>query len=425
MLKLHIDKLALTGQGQGEADGKTVLAWNALPGEDVMVEEFRRKRGRIEGVAREIITPSSDRIGAKEPDHYLSCSPWQIMRWEAENEWKKKLALEAFADEGVSLPDGEIEIVTDGDRQYHYRNKMEYSFTLNDNGDIDLAFFERGRGGLRPIGACHLAHPEINKTANLVLEWLNNMPVSEELAKSLIIRSNLKGETIAGLFVTEYYRFPDMPKLENDFLGFHIYYSRPESPASTPDKLIYSEGQDWLEEEIAGIKLRYGLLSFFQVNAPVFANTLETIADWIPEGKTLVDFFSGVGTISLPLHAKYKKCVLVDENKEACDMARTNIYENDIKNAEVIYERAEKMVEKIKKDRMIIFDPPRPGLHPKIIRRVLEEKPKRIIYLSCNVATQAYDSALLQEFYGIKFIRLYNYFPRTPHLESLVILTRK
>ena len=111
--------------------------------------------------------------------------------------------------------------------------------------------------------------------AKNIINWLNNQPISDEICKSLVIRSNLRGETIAALFITEYYQFPGLPKLSEDFIGFHIYYSRPESPASTPDKLIYSEGQDWLEEEIKEIKLRYGLLSFFQVNVPVFIKALD------------------------------------------------------------------------------------------------------------------------------------------------------
>ena len=151
---------------------------------------------------------------------------------------------------------------------------------------------------------------------------------------------------------------------------------------------------------------------------------MDEITNWLTGKDSVIDYYSGVGAIGLPLNGRYKKSVLVDDSREAYELACRNIYENNIANAEVRHSRSENITELIKKDGVIIFDPPRPGLHNKIISRVLEEKPRRIIYLSCNVASQAYDINLLKDIYTMKFIRLYNFFPRTPHIESLTVLDR-
>jgi 23S rRNA (uracil-5-)-methyltransferase RumA len=424
MINVKIEKLTLSGQGLGYYEGKEALVWNALPGEEVEVEKIWKKQGRLEGVASKIIKTSPDRQDPKEPDHYLSCSPWQILSWEKENEWKEKIAADIFSRAGVNLPEKELKIITEGSKQFHYRNKMEYSFTLDDIGDISLAFFKRGQQQMVPIAACHLAHTNIIQRAQSILSWLNANPVSDEMCKSLIVRSNSKEETIAALFITEYFNFPELPQLSEQFRGFHIYYSRGESPASTPDKLIYSEGEDYLLERISGKKLKFGLLSFFQVHPPIFEKVLEDIEPWLDPKRTLVDFYSGVGAISLPLYGKYKKAILVDESREAIQFARENISAHGFKKCEAKRERSENITNVISKHRQTIFDPPRPGLHPKIIKKVLEEKPFRIIYLSCNLETQAKDIKELRAEYKVSFFQIYNFFPRTPHIEGLCVLDR-
>ena len=418
-----IEKLDISGAGIGECDNRTAYVYNALPGEEVEFRVFKKRRGRFEGIATKIAKISPDRIEAKEPEHYQSCSPWQIMSTEAEKRFKLELSKETYSSVGLVLPK-EFELLGT-DKNYHYRNKMEYSFTLDEMCDLSYAFFQRGRRLLTPIAACHLGSTAINETAERVLKWLNDNPISDEIIKSLVVRSNMTGETIVALFLSEHFNLPELPKLDEQLVGFHVYYSRPESPASTPDKLIYSEGSAYLTETIKGVKLRFGALSFFQINVPVFEIALGDIEPWLEGAKRVLDFYSGVGTISLPLHSKYKSAVLVDESRESIQYAKENIEANNLKNCEAILERSEKMTDLFQKGDTVILDPPRPGLHKKVVSRLVDVEPARIIYLSCNIKTQAENLKELKKYYDIKFARVYNFFPRTPHIEGLVVLDRK
>jgi tRNA/tmRNA/rRNA uracil-C5-methylase (TrmA/RlmC/RlmD family) len=210
--------------------------------------------------------------------------------------------------------------------------------------------------------------------------------------------------------------------LPSECLGFEIYFSTPKSPASVPTKLCLQQGQSFLLAELLGKKLKFGLLSFFQVNIPLFNLALDDIARFLDKDKELVDFYSGVGAIGLPLSGFCQKVHLVDNNEEAIAYARDNIALNKISNAEATCLPAEKITELITGDRIIIVDPPRAGMHKKVVEELLLKKPPRIIYLSCNLSTQARDIELLQESYDLKLVKLYNFFPRTPHIEALIVL---
>jgi 23S rRNA (uracil1939-C5)-methyltransferase len=158
---------------------------------------------------------------------------------------------------------------------------------------------------------------------------------------------------------------------------------------------------------------------------PIFRQALRDIYSFLTNNEKIVDFYSGVGLISLPIAAKNKKITLVDVNREAIEFARENIKINNLTNCEAVCSSAESVVDFITSDKTIIFDPPRAGLDKIIIERIIEMLPEKIIYLSCDPATQARDLGKLKDFYNIKFFKLYNFFPRTPHIESLIILFKK
>jgi len=462
MQKLKIEKLVEGGQGIAHENNQIFFVWEVLPGEEIEAETINKRKGIYEARAVNILKPSPHRIAPTE-NHFLSCSPWQIMDFEYENKIKKEITVETFkriggitvgADPCVCPNAGEhggspLQIATDS-IQFGYRNKMEFSFVTKDDGKISLAFFGRGQKKKNAIDGCELASPVINKTAKKILDWINENQLTERNLKSLIIRSNKKGEAIAGLFIKDKLNLDCRGLIhqaheanKNKFVGFALYYSTHKSPASVITETLYQEGQDFLVEEIAGTKLKYGINSFFQVNVPVFEQALEDVSESVgtglapvqkrqPQGLPLqiIDFYSGVGTIGLSIansvgNSHGCSVQLVESNEEAVDFAKQNIELNKIRNVKAILAPAEKALDYIKEDSIIVFDPPRAGLHQKIVDRILEAQPKKIIYLSCNVATQARDIGLLKEAYNIKFIKLYNFFPRTPHIESLCVLEVK
>jgi len=423
-IRLQMEKMVFGGQCLGRYENKVFFVWNALPGEDVEVELTKNKKDFAEGMAVKIITPSPHRLPPKE-NHFMVCSPWQIMDWEEENRWKREICLETYVKIGGLPKETELGVVMTEENQYRYRNKMEYSFAVKDN-KISLGFFERGERKHISIEGCDLAEEGINDTAKVVLDWINKEKIPIRSLKSLIIRSNNQKQTIAALFIKDELPFASYPKLSDNFLGFHLYYSDHRCPASRPDKLLHTDGQDYLIADLNNTKMKYGLLSFFQINIPIFSQALKDISGFLDKDKTVVDYYSGVGAIGLPLAKFCRDIVFVDNNREAIAYAKENIKLNSLGNkcrAELC--PAEKITELIKKDKIIIFDPPRAGLHEDVVKKILEEKPEKIIYLSCNVSTHARDIKLLSGDYEIKFLKLYNFFPRTPHVESLCVMTRK
>jgi len=422
-MNLTIEKLVFGGQGLARHDGKVYFVWNALPGEEVEVEIVKESKNFSEAVATKIIKKSPHRLVPTE-DHFLSCSAWQIMDFESENEWKKITAKEVYQKfSGLTLDDS-LEIVSDEKSQINYRNKMEYHFIESD-GEIKFAFFERGGAFLVPLeGSCFLANKEIEKAGKFILAWLNGIKAPVKALKTLILRFD--GEKVlAGLVIREKIKFASMPEIGDDLAGLHIFFADPQKPSNwLPNKLKFV-GKEFLTAKINNRNLNYGLLSFFQVNENIFYQALEDISNFVDEDSQIVDFYSGVGTIGLGINKKIKSGVLVEVNPEAVKFAKENITKNKIKNFKAVCAQAEKALEYITKDKTIIFDPVRAGLHPNIIKKVLEEKPGKIIYLSCDPATQARDLKQLSAIYSVKFFKLYNFFPRTPHIEALVVLELK
>lgn len=419
-MKVKIEKLVFGGAGLGHIDdGRVIFVWNALPGEEVEFELIKKEKTHWEGVATKILKVSPARLEPKEP-HFLSCSPWQIMTQEEENKWKIEMAKEMYK-KLSNLEIEKLEIVGD-ENIWGYRNKMEYSFVESD-GTIGLSFFGRGTKTRQLIEPCELANSEINRVAKLILAWINKHKIPMRSLKAMILRSNLQNQVIATLFIKDKLEFKDFPVLDKSFIGFQLFYSTHKSPASVPTALLYKVGQDYLVESVLGAPLKYGIFSFFQINVPVFEMALVDIGKFLDKDKSVIDFYSGVGSICLSLYNMYKSAVLVDNCEEAIEYAGENIWGRG--NVQARCMPAERVTELIESDKILIVDPPRAGLHEKVIERILEQKPARVIYLSCNLSTQARDIKSLSETYKAVFTKLYNFFPRTPHVEGLVVLEIK
>lgn len=417
-----IEKLVFGGQGLGRLNGKVAFVWNALPGETVEVEIIQNKKTHIEAVAKKMLVSSSARQSPSE-DHFLSCSPWQIISYEEENRWKKDIAIETYTKFGNFTPE-EMDIVVP-DESLHYRNKIEYSFAERPDGTIAYAFFERGKHRREPIDGCLLTDRAIANTATTILEWINRHRIPIRSLKSLILRSNRAGETIAGLFIKDKLSFSDLPISPSPCRGFRLFYSTHKSPASVPTAILAEDGQDYLEEIIRGKTLRYGLFSFFQIHLPIFEQALNDISAHIDHKQPFLDYYGGVGTIGIALGNHNTNLTIVDSNTEAIKFATHNVSKNQFTRAKTLAAPAEKMIDIITSNATLMLDPPRAGLHEYVTKKILETRPRQIVYLSCNIATHARDLARLMDVYQLSFLRTYNFFPRTPHIEGLAILAKK
>ena len=388
---IKFTKIIGGGRALGELEnGKKVLAWGVLPGEVADIKQIKNKSGFIEGVATNIKQSCPERVNPQDEDSYLSTSPWQILDFASEQHYKAA--------------------------------KIEFSWWWDtDLNQLDLAFFRRSTKGKIPVTKTSLAPNAINQKAINVRNILRNRGTSGRDLKTLLIRCSRHGQTAAQLYV----KTEDFPKLSEDEFkkseldSLEIIYSNPKSPASIITKRLQKWGIEALQDEILNTRFNYATEGFFQINLPVYEQALLDMKSWINHDINVVDLYSGVGSIGLTIGGN--NVTLVEINENAVREMQKNIKILG-KNAKAILAPSEKALEYISKDSLIIVDPPRAGLHKDVIDKLISEKPKRIIYLSCNPVTQARDIAKLSEKYGIKAHRGYNFFPKTPHIEHLAIL---
>ena len=406
---IKTEKVIPGGQGLGTGeDGKKIFFWNALPGETVTEYTVTKNKSHYqEAIATKISHPSKFRVEPKD-ECYLSTSPWQIIDYTYELKLKQELVTELFCEHHINIDTPEI--FTDSN-DFYYRNKMEYAlYWDHDTAKIHLAFHQRGSHRKIPIKSSSIERPEIFKRATEIINDLNKNHDEARRYQSLLLRCNQKGEVSGGLY-KNHQPHPVFPNLTDTILGHEYSYS--------PN-------------------------GFFQINLPVYEMALKEIKKHIVTDEVL-DLYAGVGTIGLST-APTKNLTLVECDKFAfgelsknCDRfsigssegvrlglaPRSAPEEELIENPTAILDKSENIISYIKNNQTIILDPPRSGCDQKLINKLNEIKPIKIIYLSCNPATQARDVALLLENYHIEDIKTFNFFPHTPHIENLVILTQK
>ena len=355
------------------------------------------------------------------------------------------------------------------------------------SGDtLDLAFFRRGSKGKIVVDGTSLARPEINNLARAIRDLLRHKRVAARQLKTLLIRCDQSGSCVWQLYVKD--RLPEIITADEaaklPAQGGEIIYSDPRSPASRITERLARFGNTILTDTILGIPFRYACEGFFQVNIPVYEQALRDMQQWTgrdysdqqrvisqkksgqhreskqhgssnsfsegfafpakarqerqldqlaarrPEekdvcetGEPTLDLYAGVGTIGLTIGGG--NVTLVEINADAVREMQRNIAELDRTDARAVLAPSEQALDYITDKEIVIVDPPRAGLHPDVVATLLQKLPPRIIYLSCNPVTQARDVALLQQSYQIAWHRGYNFFPRTPHIEHLIILDKK
>ena len=381
---IKVEKIIPGGQALGTMPtGKKIFFWNALPGENVIeYKTLKSKSSFEEALATKIENESPFRIAPKD-ECFLSTSPWQIMDYSYELKLKQELIVEFFREHQISIETSEI--LTDG-RDYEYRNKMEYSlFWDNEENIIKPAFHVRGSHNKMVINQSSIERPEIFNRMREIINDLNARHEEARKYQTLLLRCDQNGEVSGGLF-------------EN----------------GKPHPVF-----DNLTDSILGQKYSYSPNGFFQINLPVYEMALTEIKKHITTDKVL-DLYSGVGTIGLSV-ARDKDLTLVEVDKSAFKELQNNT--SGLNNVRGILDKSENVTNYLDSNQTVILDPPRAGCDKKLIDKILEVNPKKVIYLSCNPATQARDVKMLLEKYHIEEIKTFNFFPHTPHIENLVVLS--
>ena len=429
---IQLEKIVGGGQALGTLDdGRKAFVWGGLPGETVTIRITKKKSHFVEGVVTEVLTASPERITPRNPESYLSTSPWQIMPLASEQHYKAALIEEAFELHDIVLPEP-IDVFCD-DVPYGYRNKVELSWYSDSAPDgtetLDLAFFRRGSKGKIIVDGTSLARPEINQLARQVRDLLRTKQVTARQLKTLLIRCDQAGNCVWQLYTKDCLGDVMSPDEATALSaqGGEIIYSDPRSPASRITERLACFGDPVLQDTILGVPFRYATEGFFQVNLPVYEQALRDMQRFaqVQDGtsRPTLDLYAGVGTIGLTIGSD--NVTLVEINADAVREMQRNIHQlGRTSQTKAVLAPSEQALEHITGDALIILDPPRAGLHADVITKLLAAQPQRILYLSCNPVTQARDVALLATHYGITYHRGYNFFPRTPHSEHLVVLDR-
>ncbi|MBQ3430571.1 class I SAM-dependent RNA methyltransferase [Candidatus Saccharibacteria bacterium] len=385
--EILVEKIVPGGQALGTISGKKIFLWNALPGETVKTLLLTKEKSSfLEGIALDIENPSPSRVTPKDPC-YLSTSPWQIFDYSFELTEKRLLVLESLREEKIPLENLEISPVKTDGKEWHYRNKMEYSlFWDNEKNCIFPGFHVRGTHKKLKVAKSSIERPELFETAKTIISSLNSAHEPARNYQSLLLRCDQKGTVSGGL-----------------------YKNHAPHPSFSP-----------LSDSLLGKTYSYSPNGFFQINLPVYELALKEIKSYIKTEKVL-DLYSGVGSIGLSV-ASDKSLTLVESNKDAFSELEKNCAK--IKTATPVLSKSEEALSFISPEETVILDPPRAGCDKKLIEKLLEEVPEKIIYLSCNPSTQARDLKHLLKSYDIEKISPYNFFPKTPHIENLVILSR-
>ncbi len=388
MNNIKIDKFIPGGQSIGALpSGKKAMLWGALPGELITEYEVTKEKSTyLEAIAVKI-SQSSPRRVAPLDDCYLATSPWQILNYNYELESKHELLLEIFRQQKIPLDDVKIAEVQTDNRDFYYRNKMEYALYY-DHADqqIHLAFRARGTHRKIIVNQSSLERPEIWQRAQAIIAEMNQRGDEARNYQSLLLRCSQDGQVSGGL-----------------------------TPNGRKHPVF-----DNLQDNILDRSYSYSPNGFFQINLPVYELALREIARHITTSKVL-DLYAGVGTIGLSV-ARDRELTLVE-----CDKSAYRELENNCRNtaAHPVLAKSEDALDYIQSDQTVIVDPPRAGCFSTVIEKFLAAEPPIIIYLSCNPITQARDIAALLPKYRITKVVPYNFFPRTPHLENLVILEHK
>jgi 23S rRNA (uracil1939-C5)-methyltransferase len=439
-LDLRIDSLAYGGAGVARADGYVVFVRDAVPGDRVRARITKRKRAYAEARAVELIEPSAERIPPV-ADH--PGAPWQVLPYERQLEVKAEQVADALKRIG-HLEGFELEPIVPAVEQWRYRNKLEYSFGTADDGTLVCGFHAPGSWErIVHVEDCLLASERGNAARRAALEWCRGKGLraydrrgQEGLLRNLVVREGRRTGEIQVRLVTSDERV-DLDGFAEAVGADSVMWTRAagvgETTVGGASEVLH--GTEAIEEEltVAGRDLRFRLSAeaFFQTNTEMAERLYGTAVEFagLQGWERVYDLFCGIGTIGLAVAPRAGEVWGLEIVEEAIADAIANARRNEIANARFfagdVRLALRDLAEQAGRPDVLVVDPPRAGLSAKIVRRIIETAPKRIVYVSCNPTTLAPNAAQLVEAgWELKRVRPVDMFPQTPHIECVALLER-
>ncbi|MDR0195960.1 MAG: 23S rRNA (uracil(1939)-C(5))-methyltransferase RlmD [Myroides sp.] len=440
-------------------DGKVIFIPNVVPGDVVDVQTFKKRKAYYEGKAVKFHKFSEQRI---EPvcEHFGACGgcKWQNMNYTQQLFYKNQEVFNNLKRIGkIELP--EFEPILGSEETLFYRNKMEFSFsnarwlTPEEVASGEEMGKENALGFHIPkmwdkildIKKCHLQQDPSNEIRNEIRRFANennlaffNPREQEGLLRTLMIRTASTGEVM--VMIQFFYDNKQERELLMDFLAERFpmitslqYVINPKANDTIYDQdVVLYKGRDYILEEMEGLKFSINAKSFYQTNSEQAYELYKVTRDYagLTGNEIVYDLYTGTGTIAQFVSKKAGKVIGVEAVPEAIEDAKVNAQRNNITNCEFFVGDMknvfnDEFIATHGQPDVIITDPPRDGMHKDVVDMLLKVAPKRIVYVSCNSATQARDLALMDVKYRVVKVRPVDMFPQTHHVENVVLLELK
>jgi 23S rRNA (uracil1939-C5)-methyltransferase len=443
-LELTIDRLAYGGNGVARLNGFVVFVRRGLPGDTVRARVTKVQRRHAEALATEVVKPSPLRVEAP-CAHYPACGGcrFQDLAYETQVEAKHEQVADALQRiGGVAAPP--LEPIVPAEEIFHYRNKLEYSFTQLEDGPA-LGFHRAGRWDeVLDIEKCWLTTDLGNAIRNAVRDWARGDRLvaydqSEHTGylRHLVVREGRNtGQVLVQLVTAAGEKFDtggfvDTLRQFSEVRSIHWAVNETEAEVTNlPTQLLW--GDEAIEEQLCGLRFRVRPNAFLQTNTKMAERLYGIAREYaaLTGGETVYDLYCGIGTIGLVLAGDALTVWGIEVSEESVACALENAELNGIGNAAFFAGNVGQSLEDLHArsgdPHVVIVDPPRAGLAGKALRRLGEVGAPRVVYVSCNPTTLAADVKRLRDDYGytLRRTRPIDLFPHTPHVESVSLLER-
>ncbi|WP_396151225.1 23S rRNA (uracil(1939)-C(5))-methyltransferase RlmD [Flavobacterium sp.] len=440
-------------------DGRVIFIPNVVPGDVVDVQTFKKRKSYFEGKAIHFHKLSEHRV---EPQckHFGVCGgcKWQNMKYSQQLFYKNNEVFNNLKRIGkIELP--EFEKILGSEKQFFYRNKMEFSFSdsrwlteneIQNNDEIQnrnaLGFhIPKMWDKILDIEKCHLQQDPSNAIRNSIKEFANQNDIPffnarnhEGLLRTLMIRTSSIGEIMVLIqffkedkkqrelvlnFLSE--KFPEITSL------LYVINGKANDTLYDQDIKLF-KGREYILEEMEGLQFSINAKSFYQTNSEQAYELYKITREFagLTGNEIVYDLYTGTGTIAQFVSKKAKKVIGVEAVPEAIADAKQNAKRNNITNCEFFVGdmkdvfNADFIATHGKPD-IIITDPPRDGMHAAVVEQIMKITPEKVVYVSCNSATQARDLALMDSLYKVTRVRPVDMFPQTHHVENVVLLEKR
>ncbi|HOV91693.1 MAG TPA: 23S rRNA (uracil(1939)-C(5))-methyltransferase RlmD [Candidatus Kapabacteria bacterium] len=464
LIELDIDRLAFEGGGMAKSDNMSYFVRNAIPGDKILANIIRKKKKYAIAEIEKVLIPSQSRV---EPEckFFGECGgcTLQNMEYSEQIKWKRQFVIDNLT-HIAKLGQIEVQSVLSSPRTYHYRNKMEFSFSdsrwltkseIQINEHISDKNFALGLHSpenfmkVLNIDNCPIAPIETPQ----ILEIVRSSALAQHIVpfnskkhtgflKNLVIRYSLFENKIFIILVS-YSQFGDNEKnyineisdklfKQIKTLKSFIWAINSNFSNVAVGEIEECFGDPFLIEDILEIKYRISPFSFFQTNPFQLNRFISTILEIAEpnESDIIYDFYCGTGSITLPISRKCKFVYGFESSAQSIEDAKYNAELNNISNAQfsvldLSLKNIADELQSFPKPDIIILDPPRSGLHKNTIENLIKIFPKKIIYVSCNPSTLARDLEILKKYYSIEYVQPIDMFPQTYHIETIVKLNIK